>query len=277
VKEQEGEKQRHGRQQQGGGNQQDGEDGKHQRKCGSIEHMQTQRQRTGFTDLPLEVREQIYGYVISAIRASTLNTLSQWRPLIRDPKRIRLTYLKDLLPVSLYLDHEIMREASIVFLRRTTLHIPDAYAPVPSVRMLDKVLEPMHIFLGRFPDDRGYASMRHLELTLRDGQILTGIELSEKTPCRGLHQLFSMFLCLVDGEVLLRYSLLSGSEKKPEHYTWTDAMHAPFKDALVKEGEKRGMRVRVFYKEFGDLSRALDVHISIMKLVYVRRTTRNLG
>jgi hypothetical protein len=125
----------------------------------------------------------------------------------RDQNILRLTYLKGHLPASLFLNCQILQEASIVSLRTTKLHIPGDR----------QALSPLYAFLASFPGTRGYDSVRHLSsMMLRATRAAASSTIAADASARFLdpHQLIFMCPGLIEVKILVEYASSPG-------LTWT--------------------------------------------------------
>jgi hypothetical protein len=172
----------------------------------SMEQVRVPCQPTGFNNLPLELREKIYGYIISNRSPATCvlpirkdscympNNSRKSHLIDRDQNILRFTYLKGHLPASLFLNCQILQEASIVSLRTTKLHIPGDR----------QALSPLYAFLASFPGTCGYDSVRHLSFTFRATRAAAPSTIATDASARFLdpHQLIFMCPGLIEVKIL---------------------------------------------------------------------------
>jgi len=104
-------------------------------------------QPQGFMSLPLELREQVYGHLMSDFPTEVF--------LYGNDDGPALTYLpKDALPSLAYTNHHMYFEVGIVYIRSTKL-----IASSRSTRLSHRLFD----FLNSFPDGRAFKSVRRLE------------------------------------------------------------------------------------------------------------------
>ena len=104
-------------------------------------------QPQGFTSLPLELREQVYGHLMSDFPTEVFLHGNDDGPVF--------TYLpKDALPSLAYVNHQMFLEVGIVYIRHTKLIVSSRSSRL-SHRLFD--------FLNYFPDGRAFKSVRRLE------------------------------------------------------------------------------------------------------------------
>jgi hypothetical protein len=107
----------------------------------------TTSQPIGFMRLPLELREQVYGHLLSDLPTTTT--------LRHKDENLPLTYLpRGHLPSLAYTNHSILQELCLTYLRSTTLQLDDEpWAKPPGFLR----------FLRSFPHDAAFKSIRALD------------------------------------------------------------------------------------------------------------------
>jgi hypothetical protein len=107
----------------------------------------TTSQPIGFMRLPLELREQVYGHLLSDLATTTT--------LRHKDENLPLTYLpRGHLPSLAYTNHSIFQELCLTYLRSTTLQLDDEpWAKPPGFLR----------FLRSFPHDAAFKSIRALD------------------------------------------------------------------------------------------------------------------